>query len=635
MKNMGIGARLLVGFGIVLGLLILTMGVYQVAISTVTGGFNDLLERDVGTNLEAAHAQEAMLQMRRDEKDFLMRNDTAYLKKHEEADKEFAAASAGLRRIAERYNDQQLATKVEKLDEAMAAYDESFDKVVAARGAAGLSATGGNLFAFEQAGRDLEAALPKGRDDLLAEMLQMRRQEKNFRLREDQKSIDGVNSYSASLAKHLRAAGAAKAVAALGKFNAAFSLYVSDTKKANASIEEMRVAVHKVEPILADLQVNAAKKATAQQKATGALATTAGAMALVAGVVALAVGTGAAILLRTSITRALDRVIAGLNAGAEQVTAASNQVAQASQQLASGANEQASSLEETSSSLEEMSSMTRQNTENAKQADAMAREARDSAIKGVEAMRSMNDAIGRIKESSDSTAKIIKTIDEIAFQTNLLALNAAVEAARAGEAGKGFAVVAEEVRNLAQRSAEAAKSTSELIEGSQANADDGVNVATQVGDLLQEISASVDKVTTLASEVSAASEEQSQGIEQVNSAVAQMDRVTQGNAANAEESASASEELSAQARELYDMVVSLETVVRGAHASQIGGNGHAGVAPASGPVFELPHVQLTEAVRQALHRDGEPEGNGDAALVGASVRPETVIPLDDAELKDF
>jgi methyl-accepting chemotaxis protein len=344
--------------------------------------------------------------------------------------------------------------------------------------------------------------------------------------------------------------------------------------------------------------------------------------------VAIAIGLG--IVVSRSITRPLEKVISGLNAGSEQVTSAANQVASASQQLAEGANEQASSLEETSSSLEELSSMTRQNTDNAKQADVMSREARESASKGVEAMRAMGDAIKRIKESSDSTAKIIKTIDDIAFQTNLLALNAAVEAARAGEAGKGFAVVAEEVRNLAQRSAAAAKSTADLIEGSQANADNGVSVAGQVAELLQEISGSVEKVTALAAEVAAASEEQSQGIEQLNGAVAQMDRVTQANASNAEESASASEELSAQARELYDMVVVLQSVVRGARREEYAIRS---VQPVAAATY-VPAPRVAAAVHTTLYPGAGGNGNGHPRESGV-LHPASVIPLDDSELKEF
>ncbi|PKQ30454.1 MAG: chemotaxis protein [Actinobacteria bacterium HGW-Actinobacteria-10] len=353
-------------------------------------------------------------------------------------------------------------------------------------------------------------------------------------------------------------------------------------------------------------------------------------------VTGLVLAIGLAIVITRSITKPLERVIAGLSAGSEQVTSAANQVAQASQQMAQGASEQASSLEETSSSLEEMSSMTRQNAENSKQADAMAREARASAGKGVEAMDKMSEAIGRIKESADSTAKIIKTIDEIAFQTNLLALNAAVEAARAGEAGKGFAVVAEEVRNLAQRSAEAAKTTSSLIEGSQVNSDGGVKVTEEVGDLLKQIADQADKVTSLVSEVAAASDEQAQGIDQINTAVAQMDRVTQSSASNSEESASASEELSAQARELQDMVVQLRMVVGGAKAAQRADEyGH---AVSSARPIAVDH-RLSHLIRPGANVRSESGGNGHShqqfAMAGAAVRPQEVIPLDDDELRDF
>ncbi len=173
----------------------------------------------------------------------------------------------------------------------------------------------------------------------------------------------------------------------------------------------------------------------------------------------------------------------------------------------------------------------------------------------------MNEAIARIRSSADETAKIIKTIDEIAFQTNLLALNAAVEAARAGEAGKGFAVVAEEVRTLAMRSAESAKETSRMIEKSVEASHDGESRAQQVASALAEIDDNVSKAGGLIEEISAASQEQAQGIEQVSRAVQQMDQVTQQNAANAEESAASSQELSRQAAIASEAVDALNRVL--------------------------------------------------------------------------
>jgi methyl-accepting chemotaxis protein len=169
-------------------------------------------------------------------------------------------------------------------------------------------------------------------------------------------------------------------------------------------------------------------------------------------------------------------------------------------------------------------------------------------------MRRLAQAIEKIKGSSDQTAKIVKTIDEIAFQTNLLALNAAVEAARAGEAGKGFAVVAEEVRSLAMRSAEAAKNTSELIEGAVRDAQNGVTLSEEVVVALSQIEVGIGKVKDVVGEISASSEQQSQGIHQINVAVEQMNSVTQAVAANSEEAASASEELSSQAEVMQSLV---------------------------------------------------------------------------------
>jgi hypothetical protein len=265
--------------------------------------------------------------------------------------------------------------------------------------------------------------------------------------------------------------------------------------------------------------------------------------------------------ISSSIIRPIRDVIGKLRETATVTAQASGMASENSQSLAEGAAQQAAALQETSSALEEMAGMTRANAEHAQQADKLAADAMALAAHITDAMNHMRTAISEIKSSSDQTAKIVKTIDEIAFQTNLLALNAAVEAARAGEAGRGFAVVAEEVRNLAQRSAAAARDTSTLIEQSQGKAVSGVQATEEVGRILTQVNDTIEKVGVLVSQVNAASREQSQGVEQINSSVTQIDQVTQRVAANAQSTANASLQLTTQAQELLDAVALLSGMI--------------------------------------------------------------------------
>ncbi|MDI1247482.1 MAG: methyl-accepting chemotaxis protein, partial [Lacunisphaera sp.] len=204
------------------------------------------------------------------------------------------------------------------------------------------------------------------------------------------------------------------------------------------------------------------------------------------------------------------------------------------------------------------SSMTKRNADSAGRANELTRQARKAADTGASDMQAMDAAMKDIKTSSDDIAKIIKTIDEIAFQTNILALNAAVEAARAGEAGAGFAVVAEEVRSLAQRSATAAKETAAKIEDAISKAAQGVQISGKVATSLGEIVDKVRQVDALIGEVATASREQNDGVHQINTAVSQMDKVVQSNAGSAEESAAAAQELNAQAAMLKHTVSDLQ-----------------------------------------------------------------------------
>lgn len=309
----------------------------------------------------------------------------------------------------------------------------------------------------------------------------------------------------------------------------------------------------------------------------------------------------------------LDQSLSQVAMGAEQVAAAASQISSGSQALAQGASEQASTLEEISSSLEEFTSMSKLNTAHAQEVSALTTEARNSADTGAASMQRLSEAIDQIKAGSDETAKIVKTIDEIAFQTNLLALNAAVEAARAGDAGKGFAVVADEVRNLAMRSAEAAKNTAELIDGAVQRAEDGVTLNQEVLQNLETITGQIHKVSAVMTEMTAASEQQQQGVEQIRLAVEQLNQVTQQTAASAEESASTSEELSGQSAEMRHLVIAFKLT----HAEVV-------TPPRS------PHRELTRTSPHVTHR---PVPSADVIYAPevpvAHDRPETLIPFDD------
>jgi methyl-accepting chemotaxis protein len=334
---------------------------------------------------------------------------------------------------------------------------------------------------------------------------------------------------------------------------------------------------------------------------------------IIISLIAIAIALAFAYFTVTSLRKLLGDIMQNIDSSSSQVTKASMELTSGSEQLASGASEQAASLEEISASLEELASQVNMNASNAKEAESLSTETSKVAAKGSGAVDQMTGAMEKIKTSANETAKIVKTIDEIAFQTNLLALNAAVEAARAGEAGKGFAVVAEEVRNLAQRSADAAKNTADMISESQVNAQNGVTMMDQVAKILADIIEKVNRVTGLVREVSGSTTEQSEGVGQLNNAVSQLDRVTQGNAAQAEESSASAEELNAQAYELEQALGELACIVssdlKKTHEQKmaaVNSNAHV-VAPL--PLKKAPNQRVMNA--------------------------ESIIPLDDDDFSEF
>lgn len=284
----------------------------------------------------------------------------------------------------------------------------------------------------------------------------------------------------------------------------------------------------------------------------------------IAGAVALAL----ALVITGPILRMIGGMVSRMNSQGLELNRAAQTVNSASRSLCDDAVAQTEALRETNAALTAMTGLVTKNSQSASAAKQLAGETRRAADASAGEIEAMADAMNGIRSSGDNIAKIIRTIDEIAFQTNILALNAAVEAARAGNAGMGFAVVAQEVRNLAQRSAEAAKETTQRIEDSIKKSQDGVMITQRVAASLADMIQKAREVDNLVNGIVSASKEQNINIEQINSAMTRMEKATASNAANAQLTADAAMELTPQAESLERLVEELLHLVEGAHKAQ-------------------------------------------------------------------
>ncbi|HPF69885.1 MAG TPA: methyl-accepting chemotaxis protein [Candidatus Krumholzibacteria bacterium] len=276
---------------------------------------------------------------------------------------------------------------------------------------------------------------------------------------------------------------------------------------------------------------------------------------------ALVLLVGSLFAIRRNVTMPIDRVAASLGEASAQLTLSSDTIAQSSTAMAHQAADQASRLQEVSASLEILTSLARDNVAGVTEAQSLMGDLRQASEGGRSAMGTMKEAMQRITDSSHDTARIIKSIDAIAFQTNLLALNAAVEAARAGDAGKGFAVVAEEVRSLAGRSAEAARSSATMIEASAANVAAGARAAESLEGVLDRVATGAAEVDSRLAGVTDGTRRQTDELESIREAVGQLDGLTQTGAATAEELAAAAEELAAHSQDTTGLAESLSVVI--------------------------------------------------------------------------
>jgi CHASE3 domain sensor protein len=275
---------------------------------------------------------------------------------------------------------------------------------------------------------------------------------------------------------------------------------------------------------------------------------------------AVLVGVLLSLSISRSISRPMARIVQDLAAGARQLAAAAAQLRASGKGLADGTLRTAAALEETTRNLDGVSQRVRRTAENTGAASALASQARVATQRGGACMADMSQAMRDIKGAADHSAKIVKTIEEIAFQTNLLALNAAVEAARAGDAGRGFAVIAGEIRTLANRAREEAAHTGELIRNGVASADRGVAIEHRASEALAEIGDLHQRAEKLITEIAESSGEQSRALAEVYKAISEVDGISRANAASAEETAATSQELAKQGRSITERISELSTL---------------------------------------------------------------------------
>jgi len=602
LKNFNIKWKILTGFCIVILFTIALAGISYFSI-------NSLINEQIPMLLTNSDMQVHVLELRKNEKDFLMRevsnpeyfenNTSKYL---DSLDKNIASIHEEINLLKSNAlfaSKEEHLNLLDKISDYISNYQSLFNSVAANITTKGYSDYGyvGELRAAVHNVED-ELNGIENSEELEIIMLLIRRAEKDYFLRNDLKYVELVDEYVTSFINTLEASGYSTTVK-----RSLTSLMTIYSEKFNQVVEideiigrssseglmgEYREVIHLLEPSLNELHDLLME--TVNDNANTLRLTIIIAIALV-----IVLSITIAFIIANIITKPLvnmvtvankiadgrldvevninskdevgmlasafnnmtsnvNTVLSSINSASEQVAIGSKQVSDSSMSLSQGATEQASSIQQLSASIEQVAEQTKENANHAINANKITEKTKLNANKSDQRMGEMLQAMTAINESSQDISKIIKVIDEIAFQTNILALNAAVEAARAGQHGKGFAVVAEEVRNLAARSAKAAQETTELIEGSIVKVDNGTNIASETAEALNEIVDGVSNISQLVSSIATASNEQASSVMQINQGISEIADVVQTTSSTSEETAATSEELSGQAELLKNQI---------------------------------------------------------------------------------